>query len=180
MYLSDSLTCKSREDISNLICTNDGNLESVFVEVVLKSRKNIVIGCVYKHPLMGIDLFNNQYLSPVLKSIEHEGKSLTLLGDFNLWFQIIGAHQMLPSINLPTRITDTSSTIIDNIFISPTDSNILSGNQFLYPITFLNLFSLVSNLRLVINHPWDFVVTGRNSIANNSKTNLKTWIGKIS
>ena len=84
MYLSDSLTCKPSEDFSNLICTNDGNLESVFVEVVLKSRKNIVIGCVYKHPLMGIDLFNNQYLSPVLKSIEDEGKSLTLLGDFDL------------------------------------------------------------------------------------------------
>ena len=101
----------------------------------------IVIGCVYKHPFMGIDLFNNQYLSPVLKSIEDEGKSLTLLGDFNIdlltcdskashanFLDILGAHQMLPSITLPTRITDTSSTIIDNIFISPTDSNILSGN----------------------------------------------------
>ena len=38
LYLSDSLTCKPRKDLSNLICTNDGNLE-VFVEVVLKSRK---------------------------------------------------------------------------------------------------------------------------------------------
>ena len=88
---------------------------------------------------MDIDLFNNQYLSPVLKSIEDEGKSLTLLGDFNIdlsdskashanFLDILGAHQMLPSITLPTRITDTSSTIIDNIFIYPTDSNILSGN----------------------------------------------------
>ena len=75
LYLSDTLTCKPCKDLSNLICTNDGNL--VFVEVVLKSRKNIVIGCVYKHPLMDIDLFNNQYISPVLKSIENEGKSLT-------------------------------------------------------------------------------------------------------
>ena len=39
LYLSDSLTCKPCEDLSNLICTNDENLESVFVEVVLKSRK---------------------------------------------------------------------------------------------------------------------------------------------
>ena len=44
------------------------------------------------------------------------------------FLDIPGAHQMLPSITLPTRITDTSSIIIDNIFISPTDSNILSGN----------------------------------------------------
>ena len=90
---------------------------------------------------MDIDIFNNQYLSPVLKSFENEGKSLTLLGDFNIdlltcdskashanFLDILGAHQMLPSITLPTRITDTSSTIIDNIFISPTDSNILYGN----------------------------------------------------
>ena len=68
---------------------------------------------------MDIDLFNNQYLSPVLKSIEDEGKSLTLLGDFNIdlsdskashanFLDILGAHQMLPSITLPARITDTS------------------------------------------------------------------------
>ena len=100
-----------------------------------------MIGCVYKHPFMGIDLFNNQYLSPVLKFIEDEGKSLTLLGDFNIdlltcdskashanFHDIPGAHQMLLSITLPNRITYTSSSIIDNIFIYPTDSNILSGN----------------------------------------------------
>ena len=38
LYLSGSLTCKPRKDLPNLICTNDENLESVFVEVVLKSK----------------------------------------------------------------------------------------------------------------------------------------------
>ena len=70
---------------------------------------------------MEIDIFNNQYLSPVLKSIEKKDKSLTLLGDFNIdlltcdskashanFLDILGAHQMLPSITLPARITDTS------------------------------------------------------------------------
>ena len=125
----------------NLIVLKKDDLESVFVEFVLRNgKKNIVVGCVYEQ-LMETDLFNNHYLSPVLKSIDDEGKSLTLIGDSNIdlstcdskashanFFDILGVHQILPSITLPTRITETSSTIIDNIFIFPTDSNILSGN----------------------------------------------------
>ena len=144
----------------------------------------IVIGCVYKHPFMGIDLFNNQYLSPVLKSVEKEGKSLTLLGDFDInlltcdskashanFLDTKCCHQLLfqPESQIPQALLLTTSLFIRLIL-----TFYLAILQFLSLSIFLNLFSLVSNLRLVLNHPWDFVVTGQNSIANNSKTNLKT------
>lgn len=141
LYISKSLNCKPRKDLSKLIHTNDGNLESAFAEIIFKNRKNIIVGCIYKHPNMNVDLFNDQYLSPFLKSVDEEGKSLTLLGDFNIdlltcdsetshanFLDLLGAYQMLPSITLPTRITETSNTLIDNIFIPPSDSIIVSGN----------------------------------------------------
>ena len=141
LYLSKSLDSKPREDLSKLVFSCDGSLESVFSEIVFKNRKNIIVGCIYKHPHMDTDLFVNHFISPVLKSVDKEGKSLTLLGDFNIdlltcesnishakFLGILGSFQMLPSINLPTRITATSSTLIDNIFIPPSDFNTTSGN----------------------------------------------------
>ncbi len=64
------------------------------------------------------------------------------MGDFNIDLLTYGHHTLtddfinfmfssplMPSILHPTRITDTSSTLIDNIFLSNvTDCNILSGN----------------------------------------------------
>ena len=35
---------------------------------------------------------------------------------------------LLPSISLPTRITETSSTLIDNIYFTPTKYKATSGN----------------------------------------------------
>ena len=141
IYISKFFDSKPREDLSKLVSSSDGHLESVFAEIVFKNRKNLVVGCIYKHPHMEVDLFNNNYLSPLLKTVDNEGKSITLLGDFNIdlltcessishsnFLDILGASQILPSITLPTRITSTSSTLIDNIFIPPSDSDIISGN----------------------------------------------------
>ena len=41
---------------------------------------------------------------------------------------ILGSNLILPQILLPTRITDVSKTLIDNIFSSPCDSGTISGN----------------------------------------------------
>ena len=41
---------------------------------------------------------------------------------------ILGSNLILPQILLPTRVTDLSKTLIDNIFSSPSDSGTISGN----------------------------------------------------
>ena len=141
LFISESLTSKPRKDLSKIISSNSGNLESTFAEIILKNRKNYIIGCIYKHPLFKIDLFNEQYLLPLLKKACKENKNLILLGDFNIdllscnteishskFLDTLGAYQILPSITLPTRVTDTSSTLIDNIFTSTTDCSSISGN----------------------------------------------------
>ena len=141
LFISKSLKSKPRKDLTKLIYSDSGHLESTFAEIVLKNRKNFIVGCIYKHPDMKIDLFNDQFLTPLLKKSCQENKNLILLGDFNIdlltcdseishskFLDILGAYQILPTITLPTRITDTSNTVIDNIFTSPMNCSSASGN----------------------------------------------------
>ena len=89
---------------------------------------------------MDVDEFNN-YMSPLLSKITKEKKTLLLLGDFNInllkcnsenshsdFLDLLGSFQILPYITLPTRITNISSTLIDNIFVSSTPYTMTSGN----------------------------------------------------
>ena len=40
-------------------------LESVFIEVICPNSSNLIIGCIYKHPMLHIDDFNNNNISPL-------------------------------------------------------------------------------------------------------------------
>ena len=61
------------------------NLESIFVEVVLPKKSNLIVGCIYKHPCMDICTFNDHYLNPLLDNLSKEAnKTIVLLGDFNI------------------------------------------------------------------------------------------------
>ena len=44
------------------------------------------------------------------------------------FLDIMGSYSLLPQIILPTRVTHTSKTVIDNFFFDPTNSNVISGN----------------------------------------------------
>jgi hypothetical protein len=140
LYISNKLNSKPREDLNKVLFVND-SLESIFAEISFKNRKNVIVGCVYKHPHMDVEDFNELFLGPLLDKISKENKELILLGDFNIdllqyktvsaytnFLDLIGSYHLLPSITLPTRITSHSNTLIDNIFASPSLSNSISGN----------------------------------------------------
>ena len=48
-----------------------------------------------------------------MEKLSFENKELYLLGDY---YNIISSNLQVPDITLPTRITSTSRTLIDNIF----------------------------------------------------------------
>ena len=85
---------------------------------------------------MSIDEFNNDVLTTLLEKISAENKTFILLGDFNIdtdrevsnCFDIINSFSLLPRIILSTRVTSSSSTLIDNIFCNSSDNNSVSGN----------------------------------------------------
>ena len=138
IYVKEPLVYDQRDDLEKLMY-KPKELESVFVE--LAGKKNQIYGCIYRHPCMDIDDFN-EYLKNLLKKLDREKKLIYLMGDFNLdllqtenndkigeYYDLLTSHLFVPHITLPTRITSTSKTLIDNIFSNDPDfSNGISGN----------------------------------------------------
>ena len=70
---------------NDLIIYCDSELESVFIEVILPKTSNLIVGCIYRHPNMNIESFNDNYLAPLLDKLSKESnKKIFLLGDFNI------------------------------------------------------------------------------------------------
>ena len=81
---------------------------------------------------MSINEFTKLYFSPISDNINKERKKGVLLGDFNInlldfnekreigkFVDIAASHNFFPTISIPTRITDTASTLIDNTIYIP-------------------------------------------------------------
>ena len=81
IYISEKFDYKIRSDIK-LYKTKE--LESVFIEILNKNGKNYIISCIYKHPKMPIDEFNDSYLKPVLEKLTTENKNIFILGDLTI------------------------------------------------------------------------------------------------
>ena len=129
-----------RNDLK-LVYPGSGQFESTFLEIVLPDKKNIVIGCVYRHPssTISVDQFTNDHIEPLLQKIVSENKMCTLMGDFNIdllkidsvissnhFFNTMYSNFFAPYILQPTR--PASSTLIDNIFLNTVDYSSYSGN----------------------------------------------------
>ena len=59
-------------------------IESTFVEIINKNEKNMVAGCIYKHPKQTIPDFLDNLLLPLLEKLSHENKQILIMGDFNI------------------------------------------------------------------------------------------------
>ena len=60
-------------------------IESSFPEIIEpNSKKNKIIGCIYKHPIVPFTKFTNDYMSPLLEKLSFEKKEIILMGDFNI------------------------------------------------------------------------------------------------
>ena len=86
------------------------------------------MGLLY-FPFMLCLFFFNERLNAVLNCVNNEKKLCYLMGDYNInilnydsrsatveFVDMLYSHAFLPLINRPTRITQNSATIIDNIF----------------------------------------------------------------
>ena len=138
MYISDKISYKMRNDL-NIYCSKQ--LESVFIEVLIPNKQNQLIGTVYKHPSMNVSKFNHEYLTDILTKIKNENKNIILMGDFNVnlinyyknrgtdeFLELLFNHNFTPQITLPTRITEKTATLIDNIFVNGQTQKYNPGN----------------------------------------------------
>ena len=136
-------------------------MESTFIELLIPNRQNHLIGLVYKHPSMK-HKFNNDFMNTLPEKLTSENKLSIITGDFNLnlikCMQNTGVNQLLenilsnnfiPQITLPTRITEKTATLIDNIFTNSYKHNsiYLSGNITTYISDHLPQFLIIENLK---------------------------------
>ena len=117
----------------------------MFVEIVFPDRKNLIVGCVYRHPTSVISVrdFADTHLEPILHKISQEKKECALMGDFNVdllkssgnnntasdFFNNLSSHLFTPFVLQPTRLK--SKTLIDNIFVNTLEYQSNSGNLLL-------------------------------------------------
>lgn len=127
IFINDSYDYILRPDLSIM----DACIECLFVDITLTNKSKVLIGCVYRPPNTDLLLFNSK-LVHILSSIDNENRKLALIsGDFNLdllkhhvhaptadFLNHMLSHSFFPTIRNPTRIADTSATLIDNIFIN--------------------------------------------------------------
>ena len=69
LYIRKAINYKLRPD---LMIHKKRELESVFIEIIQKDFKNMVVGCIYRHPCMQHSEFNYEYLKPVSENLISE------------------------------------------------------------------------------------------------------------
>ena len=135
IYIKDNIQVIRRQDFE---FDFDG-VETCFLEVPRIKQKNIIIGCIYRHPESNLETFH-QLLSQKLDLINRTGLEAYLTGDYNINFlhysssnQVSDYLDMLfslgymPLITKATRITYHSKTLIDHIYTNVPCKTIKSG-----------------------------------------------------
>ena len=157
VLLREELTYRERPDLSKFL---EGVYESVFVEIVRGSgRRNEILGCLYRPPGGDLASFNEQ-LAQTLGLLR--GTDAYLMGDFNVDLLKVSSHGpsadfmegftsmgFYPMISLPTRITDTTATLIDNIWTNNVAGRFGSGVLTVRISDHLPVFALVGGTREV-------------------------------
>ena len=81
IYIKDNIQVIRRQDFE---FDFDG-VETCFLEVPRIKQKNIIIGCIYRHPESNLETFH-QLLSQKLDLINRTGLEAYLTGDYNINF----------------------------------------------------------------------------------------------
>ena len=100
------------------------DIESVWFEIKIKHNSPILIGYVYRNPAEHIDWYDRFF--SLLDAVFLENKETIIMGDFNIdllksnskWDRSYSMYNLEQLIDCPTRVTATSETLIDHIYVN--------------------------------------------------------------
>ena len=106
---------------------NEGKLEILSIEAQIDKRK-ILISSVYRPPSATPDDFVGDF-EQFVTNVLRRNRECVFIGDFNFdllkltgpnlgFLNLMLCHGYYPTVTIPTRITEHSATLIDNIFVS--------------------------------------------------------------
>lgn len=114
-YVKNVLTV----NFMNLNLPKQVGIEDIWITVQYRKLPAIIIGCMYRHPKASATTF--EYIQDMFRLISTKNKTLFILGDFNdnllasnsRISKIIKGNKLTQIIDKATRITPTSSTLLD-------------------------------------------------------------------
>ena len=136
MYIKSGITFKLRPDLAPHI---EGIFESIFIEI-LNPDLRYIVGEIYRPPNTNVQNAIDNYEATI--NMINQSKLQAIIGtDQNLCYMRINEHKKtqdllntffengyIPTIIKPTRITQNTATLIDNIYIKASkNTNITSG-----------------------------------------------------
>ena len=137
IYVKETHETIERYDLN----TCNLEFETVWIEIKNQKSKNIIIGCIYRHPHKNNLEEFNLHMKHILYKLNEENKEVYISGDFNIdllkyesepkyqeFYHLLVSNGFLPQITLPTRITDTTMSLIDNIYTNSLSQDTYSGN----------------------------------------------------
>ena len=138
LYIRNELTRRLLETKTMKV---ENIFEYVTVELAIKNHTNVIINCIYRTPGSNLDIFCEK-IEHILSDVKVL-KTIFLCGDLNIdllkhehhsnakhCLDLMYSLGLYPLIDKPTRITDISATLIDNIFTNEMRNNITCGILF--------------------------------------------------
>jgi hypothetical protein len=154
IFVQEDISVNTRPEFQR----NETFLECLFIEIPKENTglgKDAVLGVVYRPPDQDITMFQ-ETLSCILQTVKRENKLLYLMGDFNInlidserhlpsseFIETLYSFSLFPLITKPTRITENSATLIDNIYFNDISlTNTFNGILFSAISDHLPIFSI--------------------------------------
>ena len=138
LYINNTFNYTVRNDLR---IYQKKETESIFIEIINTKGKNIIVGCIYRHPSLNPTEFVDIHIQELLQKMSKEDKTIVLLGDFNIdllkydtnkdstaFLDLMYTNFLLPYVTTPTQVTSHSETLIDNIFSNKIVDDLISGN----------------------------------------------------
>ena len=135
LYIREHVIFMRRQDLD----FNMEGLESCFIEITRQRQKNVIVGCIYRHPSGKLDTFT-EILNQKLNHINSLGLEAYIAGDINIdclkyssdrptgeFVDMLFSSGFMPLITKATRITYHCKTLIDHIYTNTPEKVTKSG-----------------------------------------------------
>ena len=132
--------CLDFSNVKDLTETHENICESIFIEIKHPTKRNILIGSIYRHH-SPVETFIDTFFRKSLQHITKSKKKCIFAGDFNVdlikygenkivddFYDELSSHGFRPLILQPTRVRSGSLSLIDNIFTNDIVSHSSGGN----------------------------------------------------
>lgn len=125
--------------VQSMTIALDDLMECITVEIDLEKSRNIMVTCIYRKPGSLIETFTDAFEENLLSKV-NGNKKYFFCGDLNIdllkvsihkasadYLDMLYARGLYPLITKPSRITETSTTLIDHIFTNSLENTLKSG-----------------------------------------------------